>query len=167
MSVPRIPGPPDGEISDWLAGRFGGAWMPWHGGPADTRLWAQFQADADGRTVLVGMLLLSGGITCDVLRRVPVGALESAAREADFGGEQQLETELAKLPALQRGDLPPIEFSRLVAQHYRLWARHTSRPAAAMMRASGRKSGTVHGWIHEARQRGLLPEAERGKRARG
>lgn len=160
----------DKGVSDWLKRQFGGSWMLLEGGAGGipgARLWSQFQPDPDGRLTLVGMLLIADGITADRLRKIPVGVLEDAASQAGYGGEEQLRATLAKLPPLKRGDLSAAEFSGLVAEHYKAWVRHTSRPAAAMARESGEKGPTVHGWIREARLRGLLPEAERGKRARG
>ena len=73
--------------------------------------------------------------------------------------------ELAKLPPLRRGDLSAVEFSALVASHYKIWARYVAKPAAAMANEWDVNGNTVHGWIGDARLRGLLPEAERGKRA--
>jgi hypothetical protein len=83
------------------------------------------------------------------------------------GSEQRMTDELAALPPLERGSLSALEFSEVVADHYKVWARYVPTPAAGMGKRWGVKSATVHSWIREARLRGLLPEAERGKRARG
>lgn len=157
------------KIAAWLTDEFGGTWRHWKGGPAgipDADLWAQFRDDPDGKTVLVGMLLLADGITSARLRSVPVGVLEDAAAQQQFGGEAQLRADLAKLPPLERGDLSTDDFYRLVAEHFKVWARHGRQPVAAMVRQSGEKSPTVHGWVNRARARGFLPEVERGKKAR-
>jgi hypothetical protein len=66
-----------------------------------------------------------------------------------------------------RRDQSPEEFYKLVADHFRLWARHSTTPVAEMARDLMEKPATVHGWVNRARSRGFLPEAERGKRARG
>lgn len=108
------------------------------------------------------MLLLADGITSARLRAIPVGALEQAV----VGSVDSFE-DLAALPPLERGDRPADEFYRLVAAYFTAWARRSPNPVAEMARASGEKSATVHSWVSRARQRGLLPEAERGKRARG
>ena len=72
---------------------------------------------------------------------------------------------LADLPPLRRSpDLSAEDFSHLVADHYRLWAEAVPNPAAAMAAEHGVKLPTMHGWIREARLRGLLPKAQRGKR---
>jgi hypothetical protein len=157
------------RVASWLTEEFGGTWRHWRGGDAGipgADMWAQYRDDTDGKKVLVGMLLLADGITSARLRSIPVGVLESAASEIDTGGTEQLRSDLAKLAPLTRGDLVGDDFYRLVAEHFRLWARHSSTPAAEMARESGEKSATVHAWINRARSRGLLPEVERGKRAR-
>lgn len=142
-----------------------GEWMRWDGGPAgipNGTLWARFKPDADGRKVMVGLVLLTDGITSAGLRSIPVGELEKAyanhtAEAAD---------DPAELPPLHRGNLSYDDFLRLLARHYLAHAQRTTRPAAAIVKETGEKSATVHGWIHDARQRGILPEARRGKRAR-
>lgn len=158
------------KIAAWLTGEFGGTWRHWKGGNAgipDANLWAQFRDDSDGKKILVGMLLLADGITSARLRSVPVGILEDAAAQQDSGGEEQLRADLAKLAPLERGDLSTDDFYRLVAEHFKVWARYGRQPVAAMVRESGEKSPTVHGWVNRARARGFLPEVERGKRIRG
>jgi hypothetical protein len=158
------------KIAAWLSGQFGGTWNHFEGGPGgvpDANLWAQFRPDDDGKLVMVGMLLLADGITAARLRSVPVGVLEDAAAQIEGGGEAQLRAELAKLPPLERGDLDADDFYRLVAEHYKVWARHGRQPVAAMVRETGEKSPTVHAWVNRARARGFLPPVERGKRVRG
>lgn len=160
----------DAEISQWLTDNIGGDWMRFKGGPAGipgADLWAQFKPDPDGRMVFVGMLLLTDGLTGNLLRRVPIGPLEDAARQAGIGSPTAMKVELDRLPPLRRGDLDAGEFLALVAEHYKVWARYEARPVAGMASRWGVPSGTVHSWVHDARKAGLLPEAERGKRARG
>lgn len=161
-------------VGTWLVEQFGGTWKHWKGGPAGipgADLWAQYRTDADGKKVMVGMLLLSDGITSARLRAIPVGVLEASAATEEAGGPKHLEAELAELPPLARrrvpSGFPPEEFYRLVAAHYRVWAKYSSTPVAEMVRASGENPATVHAWVNRARRRGLLPAAERGKRARG
>lgn len=129
-------------------------------------MWTQVGANADGRMVLTGLAVVGEGLSAESLRRIPVSVIEQAMAEKAAGTEEQREVEIAKLPALERGSLGAAAFSRLVAEHYRIWARYTANPGAEMARRWGFKGATVHGWIREARLRGFLPEAERGKRAR-
>jgi hypothetical protein len=60
--------------------------------------------------------------------------------------------------------MSPEQISELVAQHYKTWARGVPHPAAAMAAEANAKLATVHTWIREARLRGYLPPAQRGKR---
>lgn len=130
-------------------------------------MWTKVGANADGRMVLTGLAVVGDGLTAESLRRIPVSVIEQAMAEKTAGTDEQRKAELAKLPPLERGSLSAAAFSQLVADHYKIWARYTARPAAGMAGEWDVKSATIHGWIREARLRGLLPEAERGKRARG
>ncbi len=168
MSVER-PTPEDERVAEQLSGLFGGTWTAWRGGGSKTRgltMWSQVRPNADDRGVLTGLVILGDGITADSLRQIPVVVLEQAA-DLKGGSEDRMRRELAKLAPLERGDLSADEFAGRVAEHYRLWARFRSRPAAAMSEEWGVNLNTMHSWIRGARERGLLPEAERGKRARG
>jgi hypothetical protein len=122
--------------------------------------YAVFRRTSTGRRVLSGLLIGSEAITADMLRRVPVARLEELV---NWPGREALE-EIEALPPLRRSSAPdPEEFSRLVAHHYLLWAQVVANPAAKMADRAGAKLPTVHGWIREARLRGLLPAAKRGK----
>lgn len=158
------------RVSAMLAEAFGGDWTKWEGGPGGIPgavMWAQVKPNADDRMVLTGLVLVGDGITAESLRRIPVRVIEQASAEVAAGNRDRMRAELAKLPPLERGTLSAGEFSQLVADHYKVWARYTLKPAAGMSAEWGVKSATMHGWIREARLRGLLPEAERGKWARG
>jgi hypothetical protein len=158
--------PPERAI-ELLSAAFGDGWIVWdsgRGAPA-AYVFAQAKANADGRGVLTGLVLVGDGITAESLRQVPVSVIEKVLGEKS-GSEERMRADLAKLPPLERGDLSPSEFSQLVADHYKVWARRVPKPAAAMAQEWGVKSNTMHSWIRDARLRGLLPEAGRGKRAR-
>lgn len=144
--------------------------MPFKGGPAgipDADLWAQFKPDEDGRPTFVGMLLLSDKLSGHMLRKVSIGALEIAVRNASAANDSGFDAELGRLPPLERGKLSSGEWLALVAEHYKVWARYEARPAAGMAKRWGVPSGTMHGWIHDARKARLLPPAERGRQAGG
>lgn len=153
-----------------LAEALGGEWMRWEYGPAGVPggvMWTRFAADNNDHMVLTGLVVIGDGLTAESLRRIPVSVIERAMAEKVAGDDQQRRDDLAKLPRLERGSLSAVEFSQLVADHYKVWARYMSHPAAGMAAEWGVKSGTIHGWIREARLRGFLPEAERGKRVHG
>jgi hypothetical protein len=148
-----------------LTQEHGGIWTGYHEGVAvpGAALWTQVQRDeSSGRLVLTGLLLLTtGALTADQLRKIRVDAIENSAN-LTHGGDPR--AELAKLPPLKRtAGMAPEEFSRLVAEHYRLWARAVPHPVSAMAAEYGVPVPTVHTWIREARLRGLLPPAQRRK----
>ena len=117
---------------------------------------------SSGRLVVSALLLVGEALTAETLRRVPMRTIENAANLSRQDVNRQA---LADLPPLRRSpDLSAEQFSQLVADHYRLWAEAVPNPAAAMAAEHSVKLPTMHGWIREARLRGLLPKAQRGKR---
>ncbi|MEJ7772527.1 MAG: hypothetical protein WKF51_11550 [Geodermatophilaceae bacterium] len=117
---------------------------------------------SSGRLVVSALLLVGEALTSDTLRHVPISAFENAANLSRHDVNRQA---LADLPPLRRSpELSSEEFSKLVADHYLLWAAAVPNPASAMAAEHGVKLPTMHGWIREARLRGLLPRAQRGKR---
>ncbi|MQA78099.1 MAG: hypothetical protein GEV10_06415 [Streptosporangiales bacterium] len=128
----------------------------------EAAMFARFEQGSTGRWLLTGVLLLGEAVTADRLRKVPVAALENSWNLTVDGGDFRAEVEA--LPPLKREPgMPPEEFSDLVAQHYTTWARYVAHPADAMAAEHGIKVPTVHTWIREARLRGFLPPARRGK----
>jgi hypothetical protein len=119
---------------------------------------AAFRVTSTGRLVVSGLLIGGDVLTADMLRRVPIAQLEEMVNSEDYNPLEAIEA----LPPLRRGD-DPVEFSKLVAEHYKAWARAVPNPVAKMADRAGVKLPTVHGWIREARLRGLLPPAKRGK----
>ncbi len=114
-----------------------------------------------GRHVVSALLLVGEAITSDTLRRVPLAAMENAA---NLSREDVNRDALAALGPLSRDRADSAEdFSRLVAEHYKLWAVCVPNPAAAMAAEHKVKLATMHTWIRDARLRGLLPPARRGK----
>ena len=170
-NMPNVPTPArDERTAGLLSEAFGGDWTRWESGPAGIPggvMWTQVGANADDRMVLTGLVVVGPGLTAESLRRIPVSVIEQAMAEKAAGSERQMNDELGKLRPLERGSLSAPEFSQVVADHYRVWARYVATPAAGMSERWGVKSATMHGWIREARLRGLLPEVGRGKRARG
>jgi hypothetical protein len=142
-------------------------WAGWHYGVSvpEAALFAKFVKNEAGRMVLAGVMLLGDAITADQLRKVPIAALENSRNLSQEGvaAYDQMRVELAKLPPLVRDDLSGEDFSRLVAEHFKIWARHVPHPAAAMAVEWTVKPPTMHTWIREARLRGFLPPAKRGK----
>ena len=99
-------------------------------------------------------------ITTDRLKSVPVRALENSW---NLTKNVDAREEIRDLPKLERDGRTPEEFGQLVAEHYKAWAAIVPHPVAAMAADAGVKAPTVHGWVREARLRGFLPPAQRGK----
>ncbi|MFB6392690.1 hypothetical protein [Polymorphospora lycopeni] len=154
------------DVAKALTGLFGGQWTGWHAGdagPKDVALWTQLD-NIDGRLTVTGVLMLGkASVSGADLRKVPIGAIESAANLGVERGAERARAELAKLPPLQRSGQSQEEWSKLVAQHFTAWAKATPHPAAAMAAEWKVNRQTVNAWIREARLRGLLPPARRGK----
>jgi hypothetical protein len=65
---------------------------------------------------------------------------------------------------LQRPDgSDPEAFYRKVAESYAAIVRDSSKPAKVLADEAGVPVATVHRWIHEARRRGFLPPATKGR----
>lgn len=161
-----VPGEPDVQVVEkWLDRRLGPKWHGWDADNSrvpDTAMFCQVKRNDAGRWVLTGLLLLGESITADRLRVVPVAEVENGVNLTADGGDWR--AELDALPALERGaGMSPEDFSQLVAEHYKAWARHVAHPAAAMAAEWNVKVPTMHTWIREARLRGYLPPARRGK----
>jgi hypothetical protein len=127
-------------------------WKPVDGRPGVS---VRLAPTRSGRLVVTGVCVEAPAVTADMLRQIPLAAIEREANAARADGPV--------LPALQRGDLSAEDFSRLVADHFKAWAKAVPNPAAVMAEHAGVKSPTMHTWIRDARLRGLLPPAKRGK----
>ncbi|GAA1679614.1 hypothetical protein GCM10009745_24400 [Kribbella yunnanensis] len=148
-------------VEEMLDQQFGGRWAVSADVPGLTA-YVQLGRNDSGRLVLTGLLLMGDAIAADQLRKVPIAAIENAWNLSKPGDNWR--EEIDALPRLERSTgMAAEDFSQLVAQHYNAWARHVPHPAAAIAAEWGLKVPTVHTWIREARLRGLLPAAQRGK----
>jgi hypothetical protein len=151
------------ELEQKLKDDFGGdEWRAFHKGTIfpNVGVGAGYTRDENGRLVLSAVILIGDAVTTDIVRRVPVVELENSVNIGPTG----VRDEIDKLPPLQRSpEMSPEDFSRLVARHYTTWARGVPHPVAAMAANAGVKPPTVHTWVREARLRGFLPPAKRGK----
>lgn len=127
------------------------------------RLYVQYRRHESGRWVLSRLLLDGEALTAEALRRVHVQALEDAENATEHEGRLAAADEL---PPLIRGGMSPEAFSRLVATHYNVWAAVVPHPANALAARWDVNPRTMHTWIREARLRGNLPAAHRGKSTR-
>ncbi len=162
------------DLTKTLTRETGLEWVPLHKGDSksvpEAAIFHALRQDEGGRYVVAGVLLLADirpngpgeAITAEMLRKVSVSAMENARNLNDT--DALLQAEKAKLPRLEDADRSdPGAFSRLVAEHYKMWARAVPHPVAAMAAEAKVKAPTVHTWVREARLRGMLPPARRGK----
>ncbi len=130
----------------------------------EAAVWARYSEAESGRWVLSGLLLLGDSIRGETLRKVPVSVMENSHNLTQRQSDAEAMGPIADLPPLRREPgMTPEAFSQLVAQHYRAWAAVVPSPVAAIAAEWKVKPPTVHGWIREARLRGYLPPARRGK----
>lgn len=71
--------------------------------------------------------------------------------------------EVAREPLTRPDGSDPDDFSRRLAAAYNALVVTTSKPAKVIAEEAGVPVGTVHRWIREARQRGHLPPAHKGR----
>lgn len=115
--------------------------------------------DRHGRLILRGLHLDADAITGEDLRNLSIRELEARAELPDSPPPQA--------PLKRALGMPPEEFSALVAEHYLHHAARSANPVQLMVQSCGVSAPTVHGWVREARLRGLLPPASRGKAGLG
>ena len=88
--------------------------------------------------------------------------LKEAARVADQQRELRA-AGIARRPLGRPDGTDPDEFYRLVSRAYGEYATETNAPAKAIAEEAGVPVTTVHRWIREARRRGFLPPARKGR----
>jgi hypothetical protein len=167
-----VPFPPDDrgphvdEVEERLKQLVGGDWQGYHYGVSvpGAAMWVRFGPGKAGREVVTGVMLLGDAITKDQLRAVPLAAAENSRNlSVDDAFAKVHEITDALPPLVREPGVAPEEFSALVAKHYEAWARYVPHPAGALAVEWNVKPPTMHSWIREARLRGLLPAARRGK----
>lgn len=129
----------------------------WQALPDDPSVSVRYRTDSrTGRVMVCGIRIERDTIGANDLRSIPVGHLETVA---NVGGQLD-----GDLPPLRRPDgLDPAGFYRLLAAHYRVVVVRTAAPAPVLAEAAGVPTATVHRWIAEARRRGFLPAARKGR----
>lgn len=129
------------------------------------RVYATWGEQSDGRMVVTGLCLRGSAehpLTADALRAVPIGRLEAAPNEIRATSARRALDQVA--PLTRPGDqVSGDEFYKIVAAHYRWHVSVSHKPAAEMAAAAEVPVVTVHRWIREARRRGFLPPARKGK----
>ncbi|MFA1549767.1 hypothetical protein [Actinomadura chokoriensis] len=152
----RVPAYRPGDDEMW--DKLGSGWSAIDGVRDGIRLYVQWD---DERPAVTG-LCLTGAVTAEALRSIPMGRLENlpaALQQAKTSDEF-----FAELVPLRRvkGE-EPDEFADRVALYYRMFAATTDKPTKAIAEHADVPLGTVRSWIREARLRGKLPPGTRGK----
>ncbi|MGH3710484.1 MAG: hypothetical protein ACRDRQ_20785 [Pseudonocardiaceae bacterium] len=110
---------------------------------------------------------LDAAVMADFLRSCGEGEPEPSLTDLRERARQQTRqgrSEEPDRPQLTRPDgAVPEEFYPRVAAVYREYAQLTRAPAKEMAAEAGVPVTTVHRWIREARRRGFLPSANKGK----
>lgn len=172
---------------------FEDGWLLWsrsRGGTTEgLRVYAQLYADKEGdRGEIAQLAIIGRNLTTEKLRSIPLGHIETMANTAPgFGphiagtpqgpmGEafnkvpQQANRHMLALAArkqrqpLSRPDgTNPEAFYQQVADAYRDAVQGTNKVAKVLAEEAGVPVTTVHRWILEARRRGFLPPARKGR----
>lgn len=144
---------------------------------------------ADGRLVITDLYLNATEITSAVLRDISMARLDAAVNMAQIraltGDEPAAdapEPTLAELrsrapvwtkkkakpprrrkPLTRPDGTDPAVFYRQVAEAYQEYVVHTRAPATRIAQEADVPVTTAHRWIREARRRGFLPPARKGR----
>lgn len=110
--------------------------------------------DRHGRMVLTNLHIDGDAVTAEDLRHLSIRELEAQAIP---------DLEPPSVPLSRPDRTGPDSHYRLVAEHYRYHSARSTKPGELMAQSCGVPTPTVHTWIREARRRGFLPPARRGK----
>ncbi len=135
---------------------------------SDPAIRIQVKADeVAGRRVLSGFLVEreGGAIDAQLLRSLPLVDIEHQLNSKLIRGALTYRDRKAglkiKTPVGQR--TYPDEFYERVASIYSMLIARREHPAPAIAEANGIPVSTVHRWIKESRQRGILPPGRKGR----
>lgn len=165
-------------------------WVSLPGAEGAKGLHVRVRLADDGRMVITDLFLHGDELNSEMLRGISISRLEAQLHQvmrADWaqGGKYNTaddDVTLRKLrarvrsisaqrlvSALDRKTLSrpdgqdPDEFYRLVARAYSDYAAQSNAPAKALAEEAKVPTTTAHRWVREARRRGLLPPARKGR----
>jgi hypothetical protein len=154
-------------------------------------VYVRVQENEHGRLVIIELHLTRERVDSAALRELPLGRIEALANSSPIEedirakldapprpGVEPLSPEsrsrwesrkiISPTPHLPHLAVPkgtkPDRFYKEAADLYVELARYSRRPAADLAERSGVSVASVHRWIAEARRRGYLRPAERGRR---
>lgn len=166
-------------------------WVTLPGANGASGLHLRVRLADNGRLVITDLFMHGGEITAEMVRGVSVSRLEAqlnaGVMPADWaqGGKynrddkdvtlhklrtrvrsisaQRLVSEIEREALTRPTGQDPDEFYRLVARAYSDYAAQTNAPAKALAAEAKVPTTTAHRWVREARRRGFLPPARKGK----
>ena len=168
-----------------------GGWIAFANEDVPDWVYVRVQENEHGRFVITELHLTRERVDSAALRALPLGRIEALANSSPIAeeiraklncapraGVEPLSPEprarwefreiISPTPHLRHLVVPkgtkPDKFYKEAAELYAELATVSRRPAADLAERSGVAAASVHRWIAEARRRGYLPPAERGRR---
>jgi hypothetical protein len=163
-------------------------WLAFADADVPDWVYVRVQENEHGRLVITELYLARERVDTATLRALPLGRLEALANASPFTEEIRAKLNDAPRPGVEplspeprprwqsrkftsrdphlvvpKGTKPD-QFYKEAAELYTELAATSRRPAAVLAERSGVATATVHRWIAEARKRGFLLPAERGRR---
>jgi hypothetical protein len=168
-----------------------GGWIAYADKDLPDWVYVRVQENEQGRLVITELYLARGRVDSFTLRALPLGRIEALANARPMSEEirarmneplrpgtepispnprprwesWEIKSPTPHLPHLRvpKGTKPD-QFYKEAAELYAELASVSRRPAADLAEQSGIPVASVHRWIAEARRRGHLPPAGRGRR---
>jgi hypothetical protein len=168
-----------------------GGWIAFANEDVPDWVYVRVQENEHGRLVITELFLARERVDSATLRALPLGRIETLANSSPIaeeirakmnqplrpgvepvGGERRPPWKpreiISPTPHLPHLAVPkgtkPDRFFKEAAELYGELAKHSRRPAADLAERSGVSVASMHRWIAEARRRGYLPPAGRGRR---
>jgi hypothetical protein len=168
-----------------------GGWIAFANHDLPDWVYVRVKENEHGRLVITELYLARERVDSAALRALPLGRIEALANSLPIAeeiraklkeplrpGVEPLSPEprqrwepreiISPTPHLLHLAVPkgtkPDSFYKEAAELYAELAIRSRRPAADLAERSGVSVASVHRWIAEARRRGYLPPAERGRR---
>jgi hypothetical protein len=168
-----------------------GGWIAFANHDVPDWVYVRVQENEHGRLVITELYLARERVDSAALRALPLGRIEALANSSPFAEDIRAKLNGAPRPDVEplspeprprwesREIISPTphlrhlavpkgtkqdKFYKEAAELYAELATVSRRPAADLAERSGVAVASVHRWIAEARRRGYLPPAERGRR---
>jgi hypothetical protein len=168
-----------------------GGWIAFANDDVPDWVYARVQENDHGRLAITELYLARERVDSATLRALPLGRIEALANSSPLAEEIRAKLNDAPRPGVEPLSPEPRErwesreiisptphllhlavpkgtkpdrFYKEAAELYAELATQSRRPAADLAERSGVSVASVHRWIAEARRRGYLPPAERGRR---